>query len=433
MEVKRQLGLSDIQWRKRALRSIETIKCNFTGRKATHLFTVTARHDDSTRFTFGVTQEDMRSAFDEVVAEIFKQIDQELAKVTPQVIVITGGFSRSVYLMEKLRARYERDGMHVMRPHDNYGGECYPVSRGGLLRYDNISAQSLPSQYGYAIIQDELYDWKKHPDAVEKVTEQVRSLGAIGHRKQLKRKVHHADPAVVFKSSYDAKKLVVLNRLHVFFGKGTIVANDERMGQNVFQEYYLLATDPKLSATLVYFEKELKTHDPSGRSAKDPTMFANGIVHLRTVTKEVSSDFLKQHEVPTTIDTDDQVVYRILCRVRICYTGGRDMKIGWELLVQEPTATRKGIACKKTKHGKKSEKAWIKYKAVELWEDDETVWDAKHSPFVESRPPIEEAAEDERDEEDEDMKDGDEEGDGEDSEVTEDGVVGVGDAMDVDE
>ncbi|KAK5127447.1 hypothetical protein LTR85_006786 [Meristemomyces frigidus] len=360
--IRNRLSLTEIQWRKRALREIERIKCGFTGVQKRNMGTVTATGENSAFFTFDIPQKDMQESFDLVVAEIIHEMDAELANVTPRVIYITGGFTRNTYLMQKLRGRYDGGGIDV----------------------------NLPSQYGYAIIQDELYDWRLHEDAVLEVTQANRWVGKKGKRSLVMCDIHHPDPAIVFESLHDPEKDVVLDRLQVLFEKKTIIANDQVIGHNIYQEYFLLAAEPKLSATLVYFDNSLKTHDPSGKSKDHPPTFKNGIQHLRTVTKEVDAAFLNNHGVLITHDSKGRAEYKVLCRVTVRYKGGQDMKIRWQMRIPKQVTDGGGEGGDEKK-ATGSGKPKVEYEEVQLWEDDETVWDAKHSPFVEERPPVEES------------------------------------------
>lgn len=267
-----------------------------------------------------------------------------------------------------------------MRPSDNEAGECYPVSRGALLRNDNITPQDLPSDFSYAVVQHELYKWQLHPDGVSFVTQQFRSVGSMGKKTKRWVDIHHADDTVVKMSSHDPGKYVVEDRLYVYFEKGRKLSTIHTVSQEFYQEYYLPADNPELCATLVFSREDLKTHEPSGRVSE--TVFGPGIEHLKTVDKNIDAAFLDRHNVPKIVNGAGLEEYKVLCRVVIKYQGGHDMTIGWEMLIKKPRSQ------------------WVgedKYDEVRLWEDDDTVWDAKFSQFVE-QPKVEDA-EDEGDDE----------------------------------
>ncbi len=58
----------------------------------------------------------MQAAFDVVLVDIIKMIDGHLQKTKPDVIEVTGGLAKSTYVMERLRARYNPQGIIVVRP-----------------------------------------------------------------------------------------------------------------------------------------------------------------------------------------------------------------------------------------------------------------------------------------------------------------------------
>lgn len=116
--------------------------------------------------TKSISSSDIERAIDQVLVDINIEIAKHVAHKKPKVIIVAGGFSRSPYLMKKLRERWTQGhSIDVVKDHDKADSALLAVSRGSLFRYDNISAQNLPSRYGYAILQDMEYDRKKHPDA----------------------------------------------------------------------------------------------------------------------------------------------------------------------------------------------------------------------------------------------------------------------------
>ncbi|KAK4891811.1 hypothetical protein LTR27_009663 [Elasticomyces elasticus] len=327
----KKLELSGIQFRKKAMRFIDGAKNQFPVGQS---FSYVLRGKGGNYFILDLSHDDIKSAFDKVLGKIKALVDAESGDQNPAMIFCTGGLSRNKYVRSALREEYEDDDTKIATPNDVDQGECLPVSRGGLLRFDRITPAKLPSNYNYAIVQREIYDEKLHPDA-------------------------KADAELVYSDPADPETDVVEDRLHIFFRKGRVMPRNRSVTEDFSHVYLLDEHNPTLSATLVFTENDVDNHDPSGRQDDDPTQFKEGIHHWKTVNKVVDLDLLRKHRVDLVkIKEDGTKRWRSDCRVTISYKGGHDMKIGWVLNVGND-------------------------KLVALWEGDEKVWDAHFSQFIE--------------------------------------------------
>ncbi|KAK5697160.1 hypothetical protein LTR97_007295 [Elasticomyces elasticus] len=325
------LGLSRIQFRKKALRFIDGAKNQFPVGQS---FSYVVRGKAGKYFILDLSHDDIKSAFDKVLGKIKALMDTEIGDQNPAMMFCTGGLSRNKYVLSALREEYEDDDTKIATPNDVDQGECLPVSRGGLLRFDRIAPAKLPSNYNYAIVQREVYDEKLHPDA------------------KANAKLVYCDPA-------DPETDIVEDRLHIFFRKGRVMPRNRSVTEDFSHVYLLDEHNPTLSATLVFTEKDVDNHDPSGRKGEDSTQFSEGIHHWKTVSKVIDLDLLSEHGIDLVkIKKDGSKRWRLDCRVTISYKGGHDMKIGWVLKVGND-------------------------KLLALWEGDEKVWDAHFSQFIE--------------------------------------------------
>ena len=328
-----------------------------------------------------------------MLSEIKLVMDEGISKDAPAVIFLTGGFGLNQYIFTELSKEYKKPGTIFIRPTDNWAAECFPVSRGGLLRYNSISPGNLPSQYGYALVRDEVFNYHVHPDGIEKIRMLPRRMNirdangqSTGGTEIVLRPVCEAKKGVVFSSTYNEKEgvvfsstynekegvvfsstynekdNVVFDRLFVIIDKGARITANEPVTKDAFAVYWLPQSEWMLDATIVYFDKAgVKTHDAWGRLGRNTTKFGHGIYHLKSIKKRVHEDFLRKHNVPLVKDNNGVPTYKVTCRVIMKYQGEHEMTIGWEV---------------KTKVGNKC-------KFITLWEDDEKMWDANFSSFVE--------------------------------------------------
>ncbi|KAK5710572.1 hypothetical protein LTR15_012901 [Elasticomyces elasticus] len=327
----KKLGLTAIQFRKKALRLIDEAKNQFPVGRA---FSYVLNGEDDSTFIISLSYDEIKSAFDRVLGHVKNLLTVEIGDQSAAIIFLTGGLSRNKYVFGVIDQQYGSETTRIATPNDVEQGECLPVSRGGLMRFDRITPANLPSNYNYAIVQQEVFDETLHPDA-------------------------KANAELVYSDPADPNTDVVEDRLHIFFRKGRVMPTNKSVTENFSHLYLLDEHNPTLSSTLVFTENDVDNHDPSGRQDEDSTQFNEGIHHWKTVNKVVDPDLLRKHRVDLVkFKKDGTKKWKLDCRVTISYKGGHDMKIGWVLDVGND-------------------------KLVALWEGDETVWDANFSQFIE--------------------------------------------------
>ena len=399
--VKMKMGLSDLQWRKRCLRMIERdIKCRFTG-AANILLSGTILGQQQAELdilSFTLASADVKLCFDKVIKDIKPMIDKQLEMHQSDAIFVTGGLSKSKYVMGELRRIYENGQTKVFRPEDIWNGECFPVSRGGLLRYDRFVPPELPADCHYALLQDEPFTGAVHQDAVERVEEVERrllvkdrmGLTKINRNGKARRKwtvvtQYFGNTDRIFSGRRDQNSKWVLDRLYVFFPKGTKMTKGQIVTHEIFQDFLINEKKPQLSATFVYCTEDYKTHDYAKKDGKDGEEYRDGIGLLKKVTKEVDVEMLKQNKVTSIKNKRDETEWPVKCQMMVRYEGGHQMTVGWKLLCEreasEPPSSepprRMGRAAKVPRGRKEAA-------TLELWEDPiEPIWEATHSPFVE--------------------------------------------------
>lgn len=189
-----------------------------------------------------------------------------------------------------------------------------PVSRGSLLRYDNISSQYLPSQYAYAILQDEYFDKKLHTDAVK----------VSVHGQRLRNK------DIAKPSGHIETEFVVVDRLNVFIKQEEIVAPGILFSTDIAQEYFISVQKPVMSAKLVYLDKPgFKTHGPA-RTA-DSKKYLDGVHFWAEVKRNFRPSDFTGKGFKIIYNDIGQEEYRINARVAIEYTGQQDMRLGFKI------------------------------------------------------------------------------------------------------
>ncbi|KAK4951593.1 hypothetical protein LTR10_010570 [Elasticomyces elasticus] len=365
-----KLGLTEVEWRNRALRKMDDFMRKYL---CDPEYSRRVMGRNGTSFDIDRIDADIKEAFDQVLTEIKTITTRMINMHHPWLIFLSGGFSLSTYVAEDLKATYEVGGTRVFKASSDARGQSLQVSRGGLLRFDRIKPGNLPNRYGFAIVRDEAFDETnpRHWDGFEsRPVMRCRACrdgdGEIMYDPDTGRKrvenylvdVPDIRRDVVQRSGNDNKTEIVLDRLCVFFKKGTEFATDEPMKQEVWQEYYLSKEDPKLITTLVCISGEQQTHDPSGRTQSDSTAFGKGVHHFKTVQKTLSKELLEQYTFPEVKGSKGVVTYVVNIKKTLTYRGGHDMTVGLVLKVGE------GVG-----------------EEIKLG-GEETVWEANFSQFV---------------------------------------------------
>jgi len=196
-----------------------------------------------------------------------------------------------------------------------------PVSRGGLLRYDNISTQSLPSRWSYALLEDDYFDRDKHPDGLAESTVQ-RKDGSTWTRKRV-------NSDIVKRCPHDTSVDVVIDRLRIFLPKSHVTAR-HTINATFQQEYYLNTQDPKLSAHLVYLDGASFSN---GQPARDVHgNWRPGVHEWAKVDKTLDPQGFRDAGFPTLYNVDGEEEFVVTASVLVPYDADRDMRIGWKIV-----------------------------------------------------------------------------------------------------
>ena len=187
----KSLGLTPTACVKKASIAFESIKHKFSPLNTDLQYVTVRRSQGAAERVWDVemTNKEIESFFMPVTASIIRCIENQLtnkAKVSKdptkfttndanfQAIMVTGGFSRSEYLINLLRNMYEKD-TPILRQTNPAVGPYQPVSRGALLRYQEISPRGLTSKESFRLGQVEIWEPRRHPNATLN-----RTKGTIG-------------------------------------------------------------------------------------------------------------------------------------------------------------------------------------------------------------------------------------------------------------
>lgn len=218
-----------------------------------------------------------------------------------KVIYVTGGLSTSTYIMKRMNDRYADRIINVVALGEKDGVSCNPVSRGALCGYENISAQNLPTQYGYALLQAEDYDETLHSDTLP-----------------LRRPQGHGE-------------FIAVDRLEILIPKGARVTPGMVFTTEREQEYCINVHRPVISATLVYLDKPgHETHGPS-KYPDDDNKYLDGVHFWATIIKAFKPGELEGKNLPVLVNDDGEEEYQVSAKVLIKYIGQQDMKLGFEI------------------------------------------------------------------------------------------------------
>lgn len=250
-----ELSVTERDFERRALEAIEKIKRDFT--KSSTIGTGTIRGIGPRYVSFELTRKEIISALDQLIATIITTIDKLTSGRKPDVIQLTGGFSKSWYLVEKLREKYENGLTVVVRPTVTDALDSFPVAVGALYRYDNIIPQNLPSKYGYALLQREAFFEELHKDS------RTVKRDAAGKRVVTPKRWVKTSP-------YDKTEDVVDDRILNIVPKGTILKPGQVCKQSFSQEYFSPMENPRITAEFVYLTKKFADGDASREHEDEP-------------------------------------------------------------------------------------------------------------------------------------------------------------------
>lgn len=108
---------------------------------------------------------DMIRFYESPLYKIKRCIRKQLTPNT-KVVLVTGGFSNSKYLMAKLKAEFAGPKLIVRHAYENPRSER-AVSIGAQLRWEEVESKNFDMQQASFVIgTEEVFDEHLHPDAV---------------------------------------------------------------------------------------------------------------------------------------------------------------------------------------------------------------------------------------------------------------------------
>jgi hypothetical protein len=366
----KKLGVTERDFTRRAMIAVEKAKRDFGGNDQ-----ITAGVISGVKRTyvpFHLESQEIYGAMDTVISEITKYMDKDVEDTHPVLIEVTGGFSKSSYLMTALRDRYEPQGIKVIRPNDTDTGECLPVAIGALLRYNNITSSGLPTRYGYAMLQRQVFDEEQHSDSY------YTEIDFDDEDRNVKQ-------PWVLPSPYDETIDIVDDRIVNIIDKGSMLAAGQVVTQNL--EFRVPCDDPRFSAEFVLLDKKFPNNVMSkvlvkGKMVKgkgreeDKYVFRKGVHPWARVSVPLDEEELKRHGFPV-FKTEDGKDWLLYVRVALQLVA-EDISIKFDVLKpviegkEQENGKRKGKAGTDNTDPFSTEVAFCK---------TDMVFDATHSEF----------------------------------------------------
>lgn len=369
-ETIKKLGVTERDFKRRALAAIEKIKREFKSQP--FLFGLIVGINGQYE-AFNLTKEEIQSALDSVIERIFKAIDKHTAKKTPDIIQVTGGFAKSGYLMDKMRKRYGERKIDVVRPYVADDVDCYPVAVGALKRYDAIENQKLPQQYGYGLLYDEQLDPFEHPDAyLNYEIWDGTNEDQLKPKPWLKRSPYDPEPK---EGAEDVRPIWMLDRIRTIIEKGERLPDGGEPRAHLELMFYAPVKDPHITANYVYLERKFRKSEASTRDDKDGKEILKAGVHRwHTGRVNLPTQMLEENRFEKVTTEEGEEHWKVDARVTI-RCRDQDMQTGFEILKpRPPPLTYKGL-------GKR--KADSKHEREVVFKGWNTIWEASHSDFLE--------------------------------------------------
>ncbi|RMY75790.1 hypothetical protein D0862_13861 [Hortaea werneckii] len=355
-EKAKSLGLDLAALRWQVLSGIEEQKKYFPGRGA-YTFSILGANSAMGHHTF--SEAEMQDAFEPVVSEVERCIDKYVndQALKPDLIFVSGGFGKSVFLDQRLRGRY--NGTTVLTPcyYNTFNPEVL-IAEGALSsRYEQLCTQAIPPRYSYAVLRDEEYDPTVHVDAW--VLKNMKRMPKAG---------------MVYPSGWNTKRRFVFKRMFPFLKKGEAVTTSD-IDIGVPMNYYMRVNKKlELKADFVLIDEEklepfMKTGSNTQRAfdgglhgpafeADEKTVRPGVKVWKKTVhTLELSKNQLQSFN--QVFDTEDKRWYEVPAQLRVKYRSEKDMVMVWRLLPP---------------HGL----------PIDVEETASLLWDGDHSEFFEN-------------------------------------------------
>ncbi|KAF2168088.1 hypothetical protein M409DRAFT_21533 [Zasmidium cellare ATCC 36951] len=324
-----KLKISEREFERRALEAIEVSLKNF--------------YSGCESLNFYLYEGEFEQALDEVFKSMTAKVEEIVAtkglKTSDvNMMCMSGGMSNNDYLYNKLRNKYEVVGQIIVVR--DLSDSHHAVACGGLLRYQNITKQSFPLKYGYAMLQREEFDEGKHVDGFTVWRDDDDKVVSKTHKPWVK------------DSPYDTQVRIVEDRIHKIIDSGKVITKGDEW--SIGHVFYAPVDDPRISAEFVYLSKHFKckNSDPARRhrvkraksakqvkgdeeeedeEAKDP--FKDGVHPWTKICLPLDKALLQNHEIVTTADGEKH--YRLEADVVIRALED-DLKICVDIMKPKP-------------------------------------------------------------------------------------------------
>lgn len=180
----KHLGLSREAFLRRANRQFEDKKIHWkppkgksAGTNSTIIFEA-AQDSTASDYIFKIPGKQMQSFHDPLVKKIMALIDEQDLMCGHRIrfMILPGGFGRSPYLRNRLKAKYNPESLAPNRKRieirdpgsSGFDSTAQPVACGALLRYSDIENGGIPAKASFGIGQVEEWVAKLHPDATDR-------------------------------------------------------------------------------------------------------------------------------------------------------------------------------------------------------------------------------------------------------------------------
>ena len=211
------------------------------------------------QWTVPVSSSDIVSFMMPVFEEIARHIDNQLGSST-KVILVPGGFGRSVYLLEYLKEKYEPAGLKIIGQANAVMGAYQPVSHGALLRYKDILTDGVPSKESFGIAQVEVYDKDIHHDATHFTGDKLPNGKICRNGPIPNRNIVEVDP-------FDGED-VVYERWCPILARGEITSPGQAFRTETWQQKMVKVNDDNLTVQVYWSERDIMEHQAI-RQGKD--------------------------------------------------------------------------------------------------------------------------------------------------------------------
>lgn len=240
--------------------------------------------------------------------------------IDAQVLIIPGGFGRSVYLLKKLRERYE-PGITVLGQAHPTVGAYQPVSRGALLRYKDIQTRGVPSKDSFGVAQVEIYDPLYHPDATFSEGDVLPNGNTCRRGTVMNKKIVDTDP-------FDGTD-IVWERWCPIMSKGTLKLPGQAITTETWQQAMVRVGEEEISTQVYWTERKINEHDPIRQGRDADTDLRDGIEEWGDELVMKLPD-LKELGFEAVKSTTKGLVYEIYYRL-VMECDGANISVKWQI------------------------------------------------------------------------------------------------------